>query len=362
MSGTKSLSYPLVSVIIRSMDRATLQDALDFVGVQTYPNIEVVLVNAKGADHREMGEWCGRFPMRFVTSSEKLSRSRAANAGLDSAQGDYLIFLDDDDWFEFDHIQKLADAIMLHPEFKVVYTGVKCVDERNNPLPTEFLFQFDAIRLLAGNFIPIHAALFSKSLLELGCRIDESLDMFEDWDFWLQSSQFAGFLFVDGVSAVYRVNRQYGSGVHLDNTKRNVATLAIFRKWHGNLSDNQVVAVMQAVWDNSMKDSQISALHQAVAERDGKIVGLNQTVAERDGQIASLNQIVAERDGQIVGLNQAVAERDGQIVGLNQAVVERDGIITEKDATIKGFFTSRSWQLTRPLRLIARLIRAPIPH
>src|SRR5450631_3622896 len=109
MSGTKSLSYPLVSVIIRSMDRATLQDALDFVGVQTYPNIEVVLVNAKGADHREMGEWCGRFPMRFVTSGEKLSRSRAANAGLDSAQGDYLIFLDDDDWFEFDHIQKLAD-------------------------------------------------------------------------------------------------------------------------------------------------------------------------------------------------------------------------------------------------------------
>ena len=42
-----SSDMPLVSIIIRSMDRPTLSDALDSVALQTYPNIEVVLVNAK---------------------------------------------------------------------------------------------------------------------------------------------------------------------------------------------------------------------------------------------------------------------------------------------------------------------------
>lgn len=89
---------PLVSVIIRSMDRDTLSDALDSIALQTYPNIEVVLVNAKGQGHRAAGDWCGRFPLRMTTHGEPLNRSKAANAGLDTAQGKYLIFLDDDDF------------------------------------------------------------------------------------------------------------------------------------------------------------------------------------------------------------------------------------------------------------------------
>ena len=45
--------FPLVSVIIRSIDRSTLAEALDSVASQNYPNIEVILVNAKGADHQD---------------------------------------------------------------------------------------------------------------------------------------------------------------------------------------------------------------------------------------------------------------------------------------------------------------------
>ncbi len=407
---------PLVSVIVRSMDRPMLSDALDSIALQTYPNIEVVLVNAKGAAHRKIEQWCGRFPLRMIGNNTPLSRGRAANCGLDAARGEYLIFLDDDDWFEADHIQKLADAIRLYSTFKVVYTGVKCVDEKNNPLADTFAYPFDATRLLAENFIPIHAALFSRTLLELGCRVDESFDMYEDWDFWIQLSRFTDFWFVNEMSAVYRINRQSGSGVHIDHSRREAALRTLYKKWLGELSDDQVVNLMQPIRQIPQKDKQITSLQQAVAdlnqavtERDVQVTGLNQAVAERDKQIADLNQVVTERDEQVAGLNhavadrdmqlaglnQVVAERDMQVVGLNQAVAERDKqmadlnqVVAERDvrvaslnqdvskyqeiiaalgqiaverdaakAHVQELLHSRSWRLTAPLRGLGRLVR-----
>lgn len=78
------------------MDRATLKKALDSVALQTYPNIEVVVVNAAGVPHRSLGALCGRYPLRLIETGEVLQRSRAANMALDHAAGDLLLFLDDE--------------------------------------------------------------------------------------------------------------------------------------------------------------------------------------------------------------------------------------------------------------------------
>jgi len=57
---------PLISVIVRSMDRSTLSKALDSIALQTYSNIEVLVVNAKGGFHGEIGDRCGRFPLKLI--------------------------------------------------------------------------------------------------------------------------------------------------------------------------------------------------------------------------------------------------------------------------------------------------------
>jgi FkbM family methyltransferase len=59
---------------------------------------------------------------------------------------------------------------------------------------------------------------------------------------------------------------------------------------------------------------------------------------------------LVERDEQITHLNLALVERDEQITHLNLALVERDEQIT-------ALITSQSWQLTKPLRFISRLLR-----
>jgi FMN phosphatase YigB (HAD superfamily)/uncharacterized coiled-coil protein SlyX len=368
MSDTNSVFHPLVSVIIRSMDRATLQEALDSISTQTYSKIEVVLVNAKGVEHREMSEWCGCFPMRTVGSGEALLRSRAANVGLDAAHGEYLMFLDDDDWIEADHIEKLVAAIRQSPEFKVVYTGVKCVDEGKNPLTHKFDAPFDAVRMMADNFIPIHAVLFSRGMLELGCRFDESLDLYEDWDFWIQLLRYGNFLQIDGLSAVYRITQKSGFGVNADPVVAEPVRQALYKKWFNRLNDRQITDLVHTIRQNSINTSQIAGLHQAVAERDGQIASLNHAVAERDGQIASLNHAVTERDMRIVALDRAVTELDGRIASLNHVVAERDmqiaslnHVVAERDMQIADIYSSTSWQITKPLRLLSRLLRGKRP-
>lgn len=85
-----------------------------------------------------------------------------------------------------------------------------------------------------------------------------------------------------------------------------------------------------------------------------QIASLNQAVHERDSQIAGLNQASHEKDVQIASLNQAVYEKDGQIVRLNKSVEERD-------IWIDKFLSSRSWRITRPLRVLSALrIQVPI--
>lgn len=115
---------PLVSVIVRSMDRPMLQDALDSIALQTYANVEVVVVNATGVNHSTLDKCCGRFPLRLVQGSGNLERSAAANLGMESAKGTYLIFLDDDDFFLANHLEKLCTALTTSTA-RACYTGVQ---------------------------------------------------------------------------------------------------------------------------------------------------------------------------------------------------------------------------------------------
>ena len=260
----KKDNLALVSIIVRTKNRpALLQEALQSICEQTYPKIEIIVVNDGGNDVSEIIRPFNSadIPIVLVQFPVNLGRSKAANAGLDKATGEYIAFLDDDDWLEPDHIYTLVQAIEKHPEIKLVYSGVRCVDGDKKPLPNNFGTPFDATQLLAGNYIPIHAALFSRELLKLGCRMDESLEFYEDWDFWIQASMFTNFLFIEEYSAVYRIDdsiQQSGLGVGANITAVEKASLILFHKWLPRLQGDQLVKLMHAVQLKRVKDDQIA--------------------------------------------------------------------------------------------------------
>ncbi len=272
---------PLVSVIIRSMDRDTLPDALDSVALQTYPNIEVVIVNAKGAGHRAVGAWCGRFPIRFVDSEESLHRSRAANIGINSTHGEYLIFLDDDDWFLPHHIGKLQHVLDQFDSVIAAYSAIQCANELNEEV-NRYAEDFDPIQLRIENFIPVHAVLFRRNALDNGVCFDETLDVCEDWDFWLQLLEEGNFRFVAEVGAVYRVQPGKGSGVRENKTRTRQVMTAIYKKWIPRWNDETLWTVLEYARYKKiayLKEQEILQLNRAVTERDRRIFELTDSTS-----------------------------------------------------------------------------------
>jgi len=90
-----------------------LSMCVDSILAQTYKNIEVILVDDGSTD--SSGEMCDKFAERDsrvrVIHQTNGGLSDARNAGLESAQGEYLIFCDGDDWIEKDLLHTAYQAI-----------------------------------------------------------------------------------------------------------------------------------------------------------------------------------------------------------------------------------------------------------
>ncbi len=209
-------SNPLVSVIIRTKNRPdTLLYALKSVKDQEYRPLEIVIINDGGVDIVPV---IASLPLtdiklKLVVNKHSLGRTMAGNSGIDNASGEFIIFLDDDDWFEPGHINSLVNALKKHSDYLAAYAGVRyCASPENSDFLHIFNSEYDPVYLMLENTMPIHSVLFSKELVNRGCRLDESLKVFEDWDLWLQFAQYTDFYHVDQVSAGYRSGGESRAG------------------------------------------------------------------------------------------------------------------------------------------------------
>lgn len=104
----------LVSVVVPIYNGAPyIQDAVRMIKAQTYPNLEVIFVNdGSQDDSAAICEKAVAGDSRFhLINKENGGTARARNAGLDAAHGAYIIFLDVDDEYHPELINKLVQTI-----------------------------------------------------------------------------------------------------------------------------------------------------------------------------------------------------------------------------------------------------------
>lgn len=204
---------PLVSVIIRTKDRPELlTNALRSIIQQTYGNFEIVLVNDGGIDVKGLVEAVIKdVPMTYIDHQTNKGRAAAANSGLLAAKGQFINFLDDDDIAYPEHLETLVSSCYGNDK-KIVYSSVKNVyfkgspEFLNNRIRDEVVYNYDfnSDLLLFFKYIPIMSVLFEREVLSKVPRFCESLEFFEDWDFWIKLSRNYQFHHVRQITAEYR--------------------------------------------------------------------------------------------------------------------------------------------------------------
>jgi glycosyltransferase involved in cell wall biosynthesis len=122
-----SLEYPVrFSLVLATVDRvAELDRMISSLAAQKYSNYELIVVD-QNADNRLVplvARWRSIVPCLHIRSSKGLSRAR--NAGIAHARGEFLSFPDDDGWYHDNFLLEVHQWFQRNPEYSLLSTCVR---------------------------------------------------------------------------------------------------------------------------------------------------------------------------------------------------------------------------------------------
>ena len=191
-------SQPDISVIIPAFNRAhTLPKALDSVLSQTLKPREIIVVDDGSTD--ETNAVLADYPGLCIISQDNRGVSAARNVGIEKAGGEWLAFLDSDDEWLKEKLEKqwdticIDDKLICHTEEIWIRNG-----QRVNPMKKHKKFGGMIYeRCLPLCVISPSSVMIHRSVFEDVGVFDESLEVCEDYDLWLRICAKYSVLFID---------------------------------------------------------------------------------------------------------------------------------------------------------------------
>jgi glycosyltransferase involved in cell wall biosynthesis len=247
-----------ISIIVRTKDRPNLlQRCLQSLTEQIRRPDEVIVVNDAGLAVENILAQFTELNLILVENEINQGRARAGNLGVEACNCDYIGFLDDDDRYFADHLQRLAVAIE-HFDAKIVYSG--CVllqrdslgNNENEIVQEQNIGQYNesynSQRLYYENYIPLINILIHRQLWDKVLGFDENFIVFEDWDLLLRLSQLESFYHVDKITTEYAVwgNQQITRAS--DNTQWLRAYRRFLQKHILTLAADKQLSVLADYW------------------------------------------------------------------------------------------------------------------
>ncbi|MFD2828753.1 glycosyltransferase family 2 protein [Leeuwenhoekiella polynyae] len=184
----------LISVIVPCYNQAEfLEECLTSVLNQTYSNWECIIINDGSADLTEevAKKWTKNDKRFKYIYQENKGLSSARNTGLAQAKGEYIQFLDSDDFLDQEKFLKSIKEFS-KPQVDIVISDFILFNEATNSLENpycvlgEHQFNLDSILFEWGEkfSIPIHCALIKSKVL-IGYSFPTELKAREDWSLWV---------------------------------------------------------------------------------------------------------------------------------------------------------------------------------
>ncbi len=175
---------PSISVIIPTYNGEDFIDqALDSINRQTVPVDEIIVVDDGSTDRTESIVKNASGPVRFFRQAHTGMPTAGRNRGLTEARGEYIAFLDQDDWWPPEKIEIQLTRMNLPQQPDVVMGKTMISSQTEDPLQLKKRYGNNHIFLLS-------AALFRKSAFDRVGLFDENLHTFgTDTDWFMRSRE-----------------------------------------------------------------------------------------------------------------------------------------------------------------------------
>lgn len=200
-----------VTVVMPFFNRvkATIR-ALNSVKMQTYDNVEVLLVNdASTDDISEVVKYVADNDfVRLVSLPNNRGPAKARNVGIEKATGEYIAFLDSDDEFLHNKIEhQLLQMLKHNPDCSYTSYVRRWGDEDH--IISSDISGVVVPRIIAGCPIATPTVMVSRRLmLDNNIRFDESMEIGEDTCFWLEIAKHHEIYLVDKPLTVVNVSKE----------------------------------------------------------------------------------------------------------------------------------------------------------
>jgi glycosyltransferase involved in cell wall biosynthesis len=229
----------LVTVVVPAYGRPTyLGDAVESVAEQTYGPIELVVVDDRSPEPIEptveRADTSGLDSVRVVRHEENRGASAARNTGVERARGEFVAFLDDDDYWRPTKVEKqVATFEAGADDLGFVYAGQEYVAADGRPTnyrvpETAGWVTRDLLR--GAPLCPFSSAMVRHSAVADAGDIDEDLPSWQDRDWYIRLSETCAFAAVAEPLVVRRMD-SHGQ-ISDDYERKRDVTYPLFLRKH----------------------------------------------------------------------------------------------------------------------------------
>lgn len=243
---SRKVMNPLVSVVVPAFNAGeTLAQTLDSVVSQTYPNIEILVVNDGSTDNTAdvLDDYRGK--VRCVHQANK-GLPHARNTGCHAAHGEFIALLDADDLCDPERIgvqmavlRHMPEAVLCCSDFssfnatgavegshgETYYSIIseeggldalyseRCKIDLAEPwlgesrsLMTSIRFGWVYSKIVHGNFVHPPTVMFRRQALQKAGMFDETLRYNCDWEWMVRMARFGMFVHIERALLKYRLS------------------------------------------------------------------------------------------------------------------------------------------------------------
>jgi glycosyltransferase involved in cell wall biosynthesis len=254
------------SIILPTYNRAELflKRAIDSVVRQSYKDWELIIVDNNSTDSTKdlVGSYSGN-NIRLYSIQNEGNIAKSRNLGISKAKGEFIAFLDSDDYWRADKLEKCISILKNNPGYDGVCHAEYWIDAKRcqqiRKYGPERYFNYKQL-LVRGNSVSLSAMIVNRDNIITVKSFSENREMItaEDYDLWIKLAK--------NNTEIFFTNEPLGYyQIHEDSESSNISrnTKAIIYVIESHLKDQKKILnkALANCWKNTGKQFYLNCLN-----------------------------------------------------------------------------------------------------